>query len=359
VTPPVPAENPVAAIRALRERLGRRVVVLTHHYQRPAIVALGDLRGDSFELSRLAAADAQSEAIVFCGVHFMAESAAVLARAGQRVYHPNLAAGCPMAEMAQIGDLERAWRELGEVLGEDPARRVLPLAYMNTTAAVKAFVGAHGGAVCTSSNADRAMRWALGERRTVLFVPDEHLGRNTAGALGIPADEQVLWAPRRARGGVAPAALQRARVILWRGHCHVHTWFEPEHVAQARAKLPGCRVYVHPECRREVVQAADGAGSTSYLVKVCAEAKAGDTIVIGTEINLIARLREEHPDVTIVPLARSLCPNMYRIGLPQLLEVLQQLDAGSPDAEEHRITVPDEVIRDARVALERMLALPA
>ncbi|HEY3356334.1 MAG TPA: quinolinate synthase NadA [Polyangia bacterium] len=357
--PPVAAESPYEAeIRALRARLGRRVVVLTHHYQRPEIVALGDLRGDSFELSRLAAADEASEAIVFCGVHFMAESAAILARAAQRVYHPNLAAGCPMADMAQVGDLERAWRELGEVLGEDPARHVMPLAYMNTTAAVKAFVGEHGGAVCTSSNADRAMRWALGERRAVLFVPDEHLGRNTACALGIPADEQVLWDYAKPRGGLGPSAIQGARAILWRGHCHVHTWFEPAHITAARARLRGCRVYVHPECRREVVLAADGAGSTAYLVKQCAAAAPGAELVIGTEINLVTRMQQEHPDRTIVPLARSLCPNMYRIGLRHLRDVLQRLDAGDAAVEDNRIEIADEVRRGARAALERMLAMP-
>ena len=346
-------------IRGLKARLGKRALVLTHHYQRPEIVALGDLRGDSFELSRLASEAAAAEEIVFCGVHFMVESAAVLARPGQRVYHPDLESGCPMADMAEVGDLERAWRELRAALGEDVEGRVLPLAYMNTKAAVKAFVGARGGAVCTSSNAGRAMTWALAERAQVLFVPDEHLGRNTAFDLGIPAAAQVLWDPALPSGGLTPGQVRGARVILWKGYCHVHTAFEPAHVDEARARLPGCQVHVHPECRREVVTRADGNGSTSYLVKVCERAAPGQTLVIGTEINLVLRMQLEHPQLTIRPLARSLCPNMYRITLEKVARILRDLVAGrGGDAHPNRITVSDEVQRDARLALQRMLAMP-
>jgi quinolinate synthase len=346
-------------IRGLKATLGSRLLLLTHHYQRPEIVALGDLRGDSFELSRLASAAEAAEEIVFCGVHFMAESAAVLARPGQRVYHPNLESGCPMADMAEVGDLERAWQELRAGLGEDPDRRVLPLAYMNTTAAVKAFVGARGGAICTSSNAGRAMTWAFGQREKLLFVPDEHLGRNTAYALGIPEAEQVVWDRRRPSGGLTRQQLRGARAILWKGYCHVHTHFEPAHVDEARARWPGCQVHVHPECPREVVLRADGNGSTSYLVKLCEQAPAGTTLVIGTEINLVLRMQQEHPGLNVQPLARSLCPNMYRINLENVAQVLRDLAQGrGGDGHEQRITVSDAVRRDARTALERMLAMP-
>jgi quinolinate synthase len=346
-------------IRGLKAALGPRLLLLTHHYQRPEIVALGDLRGDSFELSRLASEAEAAEEIVFCGVHFMAESAAVLARPGQRVYHPNLESGCPMADMAEVGDLERAWQELRAALGEEPERRVLPLAYMNTTAAVKAFVGARGGAICTSSNAGRAMTWALGERDTLLFVPDEHLGRNTACTLGIPEAEQVVWDPAHPMGGLTREQVRGARAILWKGFCHVHTAFEPRHVDEARARWPGCQVHVHPECRREVVTRCDGNGSTAYLVKLCERAAPGAQLVIGTEINLVTRMQLEHPQLAIQPLKRSLCPNMYRIDLEKVVAVMRDLAAGrGGDAHPHRITVSDDVRRDAKAALQRMLAMP-
>ena len=346
-------------IRGLKARLGTRVLLLTHHYQRPDIVALGDLRGDSFELSRLASAAEAAEEIVFCGVHFMAEAAAVLARPGQRVYLPDLRSGCPMADMADVDDLECAWDEVGTALGEAAERRVMPLAYMNTTAAVKAFVGARGGAICTSSNAGRAMTWAFGQRDKLLFVPDEHLGRNTACALGIPDAEQVVWDPAQPMGGLTREQVRGARAILWKGFCHVHTAFEPRHVDEARARLPGCQVHVHPECRREVVVRADGNGSTAYLVKLCEQAAPGATLVIGTEINLVTRMQLEHPEITVQPLKRSLCPNMYRIDLEKVAHVLRDLDAGRGGATHpQRITVSDEVRRDAKVALQRMLAMP-
>jgi quinolinate synthase len=346
-------------IRGLKLRLGTRVLLLTHHYQRPEIVALGDLRGDSFELSRLASEAAAAEEIVFCGVHFMAEAAAVLARRGQRVYLPDLRSGCPMADMADVDDLEAAWDELGKALGEDAARRVMPLAYMNTTAAVKAFVGARGGAICTSSNAGRAMTWAFGARDKLLFVPDEHLGRNTACALGIPDAEQVVWDPALETGGLTREQVRGARAILWKGFCHVHTAFEPRHVDEARARWPGCQVHVHPECRREVVTRADGNGSTAYLVKLCERAAPGATLVIGTEINLVTRMQLEHPQIEVQPLLRSLCPNMYRIDLEKVAHVLRDLDAGrGGDAHPQRITVSDDVRRDAKVALQRMLQMP-
>lgn len=341
----------VDRIRALKADLGERLIVLTHHYQRPEIVAIGDLKGDSFALSKAASEQAQAEYIVFCGVHFMAESAVVLARPGQRVFHPNPAAGCPMADMVERPDAELAWSTLGELFGEGA---VIPVTYMNSPASVKAFCGENGGVVCTSSNAPRAFAWAFEQGERVLFMPDEHLGRNTATAMGIPDEEIVLWDPAAPDrwGGNDPAAVGAARVLLWKGYCHVHTWFETAHIEAARARVPGCRVVVHPECRREVVQAADGNGSTDYLVRYVADAPAGSTIVIGTEVNLIQRLAAEHPDKHVEALSRSLCPNMFRITLGHLRKTLE----GLPEV--NRVIVAATEREGAKVALDRMLALP-
>ncbi|MFH1809657.1 MAG: quinolinate synthase NadA [Pseudomonadota bacterium] len=335
-------------IRELRDRLGDRLLILTHHYQRPELVALGHIRGDSYELSRLAA-DSRAEWIVFCGVHFMAQSAAVLARDDQRVFHPNPRAGCPMADMAERGDVQRALDVFHRLR---PSSRVVPLTYMNTLADVKAVVGENGGAVCTSSNAERAFRWAYGRGEQILFVPDEHLGRNTAASLGLVDDEIALYDPHAGElGGLSEDALARARLVLWSGYCHVHTWFSVEHIAAARQRWPGCVIHVHPECRREVVQQADGAGSTGYLVRAVQEAKPGDTLVIGTEVNLVTRLAAEFPDRTVVPLDRSLCPNMYRITLRHLQETLLQLP------ELNQVQVNPRDLEGARLALQRMLEL--
>ena len=344
-------QDMVQAIRAAKAELGSRMVVLAHHYQRPEIVELGDFRGDSFELSRIAS-EQTAEHIVFCGVHFMAESARILAKPDQRVYHPNLNAGCPMADMAEEGDVERAWAELAEVLGSDSS--VIPLCYMNSNAAVKAFCGRRGGAVCTSSNADKAFRWAFGQGERILFVPDEHLGRNTSNSLGIDRDRVVVWDFREPYGGLTKDQIREAKVYLWKGYCHVHTWYTPEHIAEARARMPGCKVVVHPECREEVVAAADGVGSTSYLVNYVKNAPVGSTIVIGTEINLTSRLAYEHPDKRVVELSRSLCPNMFRINVRKLHETIVGLGDTSQIGE---ILIADDHIRDARLALDRMLAI--
>jgi len=336
------------SIAEVRQRLGDRVIILTHHYQRPELVALGDIRGDSYELSKKAA-EASAEWIVFCGVHFMAQAAAVLARPEQVVFHPNPNAGCPMADMASGAEVARALDEIGRVQG---GRRQVPLTYMNTLANVKAIVGERGGAVCTSSNAPRAFEWAYERGDTVLFVPDEHLGRNTARRLEIAPDEMALYDPRAGElGGLSEAELARARLVLWAGYCHVHTWFSVEQVAAARQRWPGCEVHVHPECRAEVVEQADGAGSTGYLVKVAQEAAPGATIVIGTEINLVNRLAAEHPEKNIHPLDRSLCPNMYRITARHLLTTLERL----PD--HNQVSVRDDERDGARLALQRMLEL--
>ncbi|MDI7268269.1 MAG: quinolinate synthase NadA [Myxococcota bacterium] len=340
--------RPVEAIRRRRADLGDRVALLAHHYQRPEIVAASDHRGDSYGLARTAAGSSANH-IVFCGVRFMAEAAAVLARPEQRVWHPNPESGCPMADMADVRDVERAWRILTGILGD----RVVPMVYMNSNADVKAFCGRNGGAVLTSSNARRALEWAWRQRPVVLFLPDQHLGRNTALAMGVPRDEIALWRWRDAAAPVDLRKLERARIVLWEGHCHVHTHFRPEHVAAARASYPGARILVHPECDASVVELADGSGSTGYLVEEVERAAGGSTIAIGTEENLIGRLAAEHPGKRIVPLARSLCPNMFRITARHVIETLEHLDDGS----RRPFAVPAEVAAGARTALERMLRI--
>jgi quinolinate synthase len=337
-----------AEVVQLKRRWQERLLVLTHHYQRPDIVRLGDVRGDSFELAREAARRENVEHIVFCGVRFMAEAAAVVARPGQKVHHPHAGAGCPLADFADAVQVERALSSIEDVKGTGA---VMPVTYMNSDVEVKAVVGRHGGAVCTSSNARTMFEWALDRRPCVLFIPDEHLGCNTADALHIPDAEVVTWDPHRDPATMDRGALERARVVLWRGHCHVHTWFRPDHVKGVRDRDPEARIYVHPECRREVVRLADGAGSTRYLVEAAEAAPAGSRVYIGTEVNLVTRLAMENPDKTILPLARSLCPNMYRISMRRLRDTLAAL----PDAEP--VHVPDAVRGPARTALERMLSI--
>ena len=341
-------EEPGEEILELKKRWGRKLLILTHHYQRPEIVRLGDVRGDSFELAREAARREGVEHIVFCGVLFMAEAAAVVARPEQSVYHPNPDAGCPLADFADAVQVLRAMETIEEVRGKG---RVTPVTYMNSDVGVKAVVGAAGGTVCTSSNASTAFEWALERGECVLFVPDEHLGRNTAAALSIPDDEVVVWDPWKEGGNLDAADLARARIILWRGHCHVHTWFRPDHIQRVRGSSPEALVYVHPECHREVVELADGAGSTRFLVQAAEKAPAGATIYIGTEINLVARLDQEHEDKTILPLARSLCPNMFRITLRRLRDTLARLPGGDT------ISVDRQVRENARLALETMLRI--
>ena len=339
-------------IAAVRTHLGPALVILTHHYQRREIIALGDFRGDSYGLSRIAAGQKDARYIVFCGVHFMAESAAVLAREDQAVFIPDPAAGCPMAEMAPLSAVERAWQELAGAL--DTAA-VTPICYVNSSAAVKAFCGARGGAACTSSNADRLLSWAFREREKVLFIPDEHLGRNTAAKLN--AGPVALWDPALPLGGLSPAEARAARVIVWKGFCHVHTSFTVEQIAAQRAAHPGLRVVVHPECRREVVAAADASGSTEGIINYVAAAPEGAVIAVGTEINLVERLAAEGVGrKTVLPLARSLCPNMYRINLHNLCWVLEAIPRGEA-AWVNRVTVPAEVRQDAALALRRMLEI--
>ncbi len=335
----------IEAIRKARER-EPGLVILTHHYQRPEVVGLGDFVGDSFALAKWAAERTDARRIVFCGVRFMAEGARVLGRADQEVLHPDPWSGCPMADMADAPDTERAIDLLAEATGRPP----LLVTYMNSSAEVKAVAGRTGGAVCTSSNAGRVLTWALAQARPILFVPDEFLGRNTLLALGVDANPPV-FDPTIPDGGVAPQRLATAPVLLWKGYCHVHTHFTVAMVEQARRNHPGCRVLVHPECDPAVVRAADGSGSTEYLVREVTAGQAGSTFVVGTEVNLVMRLAATLSDRTVLPLARSLCPNMYRITLDK---VLQTLTAPRPD---QVVNVPPDTIADARVALQTMLAI--
>ncbi|MBN1418499.1 MAG: quinolinate synthase NadA, partial [Planctomycetes bacterium] len=293
------------AIRAAKARLGSRLVILGHHYQRDEVVAIADHRGDSLELARLAASVAEAELVIFCGVRFMAETADIVTRPEVEVRLAAPAAGCPMADMADIEDVERAWGAIEAAVGPGGA---IPVAYVNSSAAVKAFCGEAGGIICTSANAPAILRWALDRAPRVLFLPDQHLGRNTALALGVPEERIRMWRRRETRGGLSSADVDAARILLWDGFCHVHTHFTVEQVEEARRRYPGARVIVHPECVRAVVDAADASASTSGIIRAVSSASPGATFVIGTEIQLVARIGREYADRTIVPLSRSLCP---------------------------------------------------
>lgn len=338
-------------LRAVRERLGRRILVLAHHYQRDEIVAQADEAGDSLKLAQLAAERHDAAHIVLCGVRFMAESADILTPPEQAVYLPNPTAGCLMADMAPEGEAVACWEQLRQLPG-----RTVPVTYVNSSAEVKALVGRNGGACCTSSNAARVLRWALGNGDRVLFLPDQHLGRNTARAMGIGADQAAVWQPGRPWGGQAEHTLRSARIVLWAGHCYVHQMFQVSHVRHVRKTDPGMRVIVHPECAFEVVQAADEYGSTEQIIRAVTSSPPGSRWAVGTEITLVQRLARQCPDRTVVPLSRfgTWCANMGRTGLPHLLHALEGVDAGRPA---NRVHVPADTAADARVALERMLSL--
>ena len=350
-----------ARIRAAKATLGDRVVVLGHFYQREEVVRHADYVGDSFQLANAAKAHPEAEAIVFCGVHFMAETADLLSRPEQSVILPNLAAGCSMADMADIDQVEEAWEQLADVLGDletpdaDGLVPVIPVTYMNSSAAIKGFVGRHGGIVCTSSNARTVLEWAFARGRRVLFFPDQHLGRNTAKAMGVPLDRMPMWNPRRPLGGSTAAQLEDSQVILWHGFCSVHRRFSVAQIDKARAEHPGVRVIVHPECPMDVVDAADEAGSTDIIRKAIAAAEEPTTFAIGTEINLVQRLAAQFPQHEIFCLDPVVCPcsTMYRIHPGYLAWVLESLVAGEVV---NRITGPADVAEPATVALERMLA---
>ena len=352
-----PASDPdlVSRTRAAKEALGERVVILGHHYQRDEVIQFADVTGDSFKLAQHAAAHPEAEFIVFCGVHFMAESADILTADHQRVVLPDLAAGCSMADMAALHQVEAAWAVL-EAAGV--AESTIPITYMNSSADIKAFTGRNGGSICTSSNARRSLEWAFEQGERVLFLPDQHLGRNTAVRdLGMSLDDCVVYDPHRPDGGLTPEQIRNARMILWRGHCSVHGRFTPEGVDEIRAKVPGVRVLVHPECSYEVVEKADLVGSTEFIIKAIEAAEPGSSWAIGTELNLVRRLALAHPEQSITYLDSSVCfcSTMNRIDLPHLAWALESLVAGQPV---NVITVDPDTAHWARVALDRMLALP-
>jgi quinolinate synthase len=345
----------VARARAAKDALGDRVFVLGHHYQRDEVIAFADVTGDSFKLAQQAAARPEAEYIVFCGVHFMAESADILTAPGQAVVLPDLAAGCSMADMATFDQVEECWATLADA---GIADRTVPVSYMNSSAAIKAFTGRHGGTICTSSNAKRALDWAFGQADKVLFLPDQHLGRNTAVLeMGMSLDDCVLYDPHKPGGGLTPQQLRDARMILWKGHCSVHGRFTLQSVEDVRARIPGVQVLAHPECRHEVVTAADLVGSTEFIIRTLEQAPAGSAWAIGTELNLVKRLAAAHPDKTVAFLDKTVCycSTMNRIDLPHLVWSLEQLVAGTVP---NRITVEPETARHARAALDQMLALP-
>jgi len=357
-----PGELPAASDPSLVERaraakaaLGDRAFVLGHHYQRDEVIAFADVTGDSFKLAQQAAGRPEAQFIVFCGVHFMAESADVLTRPDQAVLLPDLAAGCSMADMASFDQVEQCWDVLVEA---GVADEVVPVSYMNSSAAIKAFTGRHGGTICTSSNAGRALGWALDKGEKVLFLPDQHLGRNTAVRdRGLSLSDCVVYDPHRPGGGLTVQQLREATMILWKGHCSVHGRFTVRSVDEVRVRVPGVQVLVHPECTHEVVEAADLVGSTEFIIATVAAAPAGSSWAIGTELNLVRRLAQEHPDKTIVFLDRAVCfcSTMNRIDLPHLVHCLETLVAGSVA---NRIVVEADTARWARLALDQMLALP-
>jgi len=356
-------------IAAAKTALGSRLIVLGHHYQRDEVIGFADFTGDSFGLARLVATRPDADYILFCGVHFMAESADVLCAPHQQVILPDLAAGCSMADMAAPDQLETCWEELTQMgvadvdLGASSGANnrsgagTVPVTYINSAASIKAFVGEHGGTVCTSSNAGATLRWAFARGQRVLFLPDQHLGRNTAFAMGVPLDQMVVWDPDEICGGLDPDQVARARMILWKGHCSVHTRFTAQQIEQIRDEHPGVRVIVHPEVPWDVVQAADDSGSTEYIIRQVSESPVGSVWAIGTEIHLVNRLaREQAPARTVLSLDQfgCLCSTMFRVSPNHLLWILEELVEGRVH---NRVTVPESDKHWNRVALDRMLSI--
>jgi len=354
-------------IQAAKDTLGDKLVILGHHYQRDEVITFADYIGDSFKLSRQVANRPEADYVVFCGVHFMAESADVLCAPHQQVILPDLAAGCSMADMAAPEQLETCWEELTQMLGAgigdqgsgigDQGSGVVPVTYINSAAAIKAFVGERGGTVCTSSNAMATLKWGFANGEKILFLPDQHLGRNTAYKMGIPLDEMVVWDPHEIWGGLEPEQVKRAKMILWKGHCSVHERFTVNQIAQLRKQHPGIRVIVHPEVPWDVVQAADDAGSTEYILKTVRDSSVGSIWAVGTEVHLVNRLANEvAPDRTVISLDQfgCLCSTMFRVSPNHLLWILEELVEGRVH---NRVTVPDDQKHWNRVALERMLSI--
>ena len=351
------ASDPKLVERAIaaRSALGSKAMVLGHHYQRDEVIAFADIRGDSFKLAQAAADNRDAEFIFFCGVHFMAESADILTSKNQKVILPDLAAGCSMADMATASQVDNCWQVLTKL---GVANKTIPITYMNSSAAIKAFTGENNGAVCTSSNAMRAMKWAFEKGEKVLFLPDQHLGRNTAVlSLGLKLEDCVLWNPWKPNGGLTDDQIKKAKVILWRGHCSVHGRFSVENINQVRAKISGVKVLVHPECQHDVVSNADVVGSTEMIIKTVKESATGSKWAVGTELNLVQRLANENPDKQVVFLDKTVCycSTMNRIDLPHLVWVMESLVNGRL---ENQIVVEEKIAKWAKVALERMLALP-
>jgi quinolinate synthase len=350
------ASDPELVSRATiaRAALGDRALVLGHHYQRDEVIAFADITGDSFKLAQAAAAQSTAEYIIFCGVHFMAESADILTSANQKVILPDLAAGCSMADMATANQVQECWNQLSEL---GIADKTIPVTYMNSSAAIKSFTGEHGGTICTSSNAKKTMEWALSKGEKILFLPDQHLGRNTAVlSLGLSLSDCVLWNPWKPMGGLTAEQLRAAKVILWRGHCSVHGRFTVDAVNEVRNRLPGVKVLVHPECQHEVVSIADVVGSTEAIIQTVQQSPAGSKWAIGTELNLVSRLAKAHPDKEIVFLDKTVCycSTMNRIDLPHLVWAMESLVAGH---EVNQIKVAPDIARFSKLALEQMLAL--
>jgi len=350
-------------IAAAKQKLGRRLVILGHHYQRDEVIKFADYTGDSYKLAGQVSQHPDADFIVFCGVHFMAESADVLSADNQQVILPDLAAGCSMADMADPEQLEQAWTDLGQMLGNGSGgatlqpRDVIPVTYINSSAAIKAFVGEHGGVVCTSSNAAATLKWAWQRGERIMFLPDQHLGRNTAYKLGVPLDQMVVWDPNEIWGGLEPDAVRNARMLLWKGHCSVHARFTVRQIENIRVQHPGVRVIVHPEVTWDVVQAADDSGSTEYIIRTVKESPVGSTWAVGTEIHLVNRLaREAAPDRTVLSLDQfgCLCSTMFRVSPNHLLWVLEGLVDGQVN---NRIVVRDNQKHWTRVALDRMLSI--
>lgn len=341
-----------ARIAAAKHDLGDRLVILGHHYQSDEVIKFADYRGDSFKLSQMAAAKKEAEYIVFCGVHFMAESADILSGPTQRVMLPDLKAGCHMADMADIDAVEDCWDDLQQAVGDT----VVPITYMNSAADLKAFVGRNHGAVCTSSNARAILEWSFQQKQRVLFFPDEHLGRNVGWEMGVPLDEMILWDPAKPRGGNTDEAIQASRIILWKGNCPVHQLFNAKHIQRLREVFPDIQILVHPECKHEVVKHADLSGSTGFIVKTIEEAAPGSKWAIGTELHLVNRLAKEHPDKFIVSVDPNmcLCTTMNRIDPPHLAWVMENLVEGKVVNE---IKVADDVAEWALIALNRMLEI--
>jgi quinolinate synthase len=344
----------ISRAKIARAALGDRALVLGHHYQRDEVIAFADITGDSFKLAQAAAAQSSAEYIIFCGVHFMAESADILTSENQKVILPDLAAGCSMADMATANQVQECWKQLSEI---GIAEKTIPVTYMNSSAAIKSFTGEHGGTICTSSNAQKTMEWALTKGEKILFLPDQHLGRNTAVlSLGLSLSDCVLWNPWKPMGGLTAEELRAAKVILWRGHCSVHGRFTVDAVNEVRHRLPGVKVLVHPECQHEVVSIADVVGSTEAIIRTIEESPAGSKWAIGTELNLVSRLAKAHPDKEIVFLDKTVCycSTMNRIDLPHLVWAMESLVAGHVV---NQIKVDPNISKFSKLALEQMLAL--